>query len=167
MPPPPIDWKTMRSQLDPADAPKSAAIKILRLFGTKLPPIRVEPMILRLGIQLRRTPKPGWMSALNPTIDPPYIWIAEELDPLWQRMAIALEFGRLLLQPNNRQYTDQHFAQQGDAAMPLNFAMELMAPLFLLEPITIGSRRTLNDLAVLFKVPNWVIHAQLKKIVST
>lgn len=106
------------------------------------------------------------MSALDTTISPPYIWLAEELDPHFQRIAMALEFGRLLLQPHGRKYTDEHFIRQGDSVIPTDFAIEFAAPLFFLEPITTGSKRSDEDLAALFKVPIWVIRIQLQKLLT-
>lgn len=53
------NWQSMRSQLNPADSPKTSAITVLRVLNVKQPPIRIETMILLLGIQTRRTPRPG------------------------------------------------------------------------------------------------------------
>ena len=94
------------------------------------------------------------------------MWVNASDHPVRRRFTIAHELGHLLLHTIGIQFRDHAFGPSSDwkENQANEFAASLLMPLWMLEPIVTGSRRTTKDLAELFEVSVPAISVQLKKL---
>jgi IrrE N-terminal-like domain len=159
-------WRVIRESR-PADArPHHVANVILRRLEIFRPPVPVEEIVPRLGVRVLKTESPGWIGAVDSTIDPPTVWIDSDDFAVRQRFTLGHELGHLLLHPLGRKLRDANFARKGDVeeAEANEFAAALLIPLWMLEPIVVGTGRSPQVLASMFGVSQGALSLQLRKL---
>jgi Zn-dependent peptidase ImmA (M78 family) len=163
-------WRIFRDTRAPGDRPHHVANTILRQTGIQWPPIPIENITSQLGLPVFYGQKSaGWTGAADTTQDPPVIWIEAGHQVDCQRLTIGHELGHILLHPSQRTYTC-NFYEQVFIGNPLEdeaeeFAISLLVPLWLLEPMVSTPRRSDSaSLASIFNVQQRAINAQLRKL---
>lgn len=150
----PLAWRAIRELKKPDDRPHHVANIILRRSGVKHPPVSVNDIARRLGVEVLFKSNPGWEGAMDSTIDPPVIWVNSDNHPVRQRFTVGHELGHILLHPLGQLFRDRTFAEPGDRLEheANEFAAAILMPLWLLEPIVTSSRRSPKELVELFNV---------------
>ncbi len=160
------NWYRFRDQREPSDRPHHVANQILRGFGVVVPPVPLEAIATWLGVRVLAAHDPGWEGAVDSTIDPPTVWINSANAATRQRFTLGHELGHVLLHPLGQRLRDATFAPRGDVLEhgANEFATAILIPLWLLEPIVIGSSLTTSGLAALFNVSPGAMGIQLAKL---
>ena len=156
------DWNAFRQELD--DRAPHVARRVVRAFGLRAPPVPVEEVVANLGVRVERRPTPGWDGALVSTHSPPIVWVNGDQRATRQRYAIAHELGHLLMHPTGV-YRDATFASGSEQERDANeFALELLIPLWMLEPIITSRRLTTLQVSAMFNVSPGAMGSQLEKL---
>jgi len=108
---------------------------------------------------------------LTATRDVAFVTVNESDSPERIRFTIAHELGHLLqhaVDGKNAHYRDVGFGPTPDKkeVEANEFAASLLMPLWLVEPLAIGAKRTTKQLAEMFKVSQRAMEVQLKKLLS-
>jgi Zn-dependent peptidase ImmA (M78 family) len=148
------------------DRPHHVANIILRRMGVTRPPVSVESIAIKLGVKIERKSNPGFIGAVDSTCDPPVIILDQDGALVRQRFTIAHELGHLFMHPLGLLLRESTFARSGQRSEEEanEFAASLLMPLWLLEPIVTGSRRSEKDIANLFVVSQGALALQLQKL---
>lgn len=159
-------WRAIRELRARDDRPHHVANVVLRLMGVTKPPVDVESIATRLGVKVVRLHSPGYVGSIDSTVEPATIRIDCDNAPVRIRFTLAHELGHLLLHPTGRMMRDSTFARVGDIREEEanDFAAALLMPLWLLEPIITGSKRSAFELANLFDVSHGALSLQLRKL---
>lgn len=159
-------WRVIRNEKADDDRPHHVANMVLRRLGIERPPVPVELIALQLGVLLKEQASTEWIGKVDPTVDPPAIWINSSDALVRQRFTMAHEIGHLLLHPLNRLLRDTTFARPGDVIEEEanEFAASLLMPLWMLEPVAKIPNTKASDLAAWFKVSPGALAIQLRKL---
>ena len=123
-------------------------------------------MAIEMGVNIVRHPSLDMAGILQSTHDAATIWVNGPDQPVRQRFTIAHEIGHLLLHGIGTQFRDHAFGPSSDwkENQANEFSASLLMPLWLLEPLVIGSRFTSKELADVFDVSVAATDVQLKKL---
>lgn len=159
-------WLEVRHEREAGDKPHHMANYVLRRMGVIRPPVPVEAIARDLDVKIVRKPSLGAAGILQSTRNDATIWVNGSDQPVRQRFTIAHELGHLLLHAIGIQFRDHAFGPSRDAkeTEANDFAAALLMPLWLLEPIVVGSKRGTDQLAALFEVSVAAINVQLSKL---
>lgn len=142
---------------------------MLHKLDILLPPIPIEAVVKRLGINIVKIHFSQYAGSVDPTSSPAAIITVRGSDALVrQRFTIAHELGHLLFDKLTIQHRDSFFGnlKTKEELRANEFAAALLIPLWMLEPIATSRRRTTEQLAELFQVSASAMTHQLRQIVS-
>jgi Zn-dependent peptidase ImmA (M78 family) len=126
---------------------------LLRMFEVNAPPVPVDVLCAKLGVELQYVHQPGWDGALTLEEEgAAFIWVDDAVSHTRQRFTIAHELGHLFLHHGELKFRD-HITMLGIDPMEREanqFAAELLMPEWLLR--TFMTDRTVDELAALFDV---------------
>ncbi|WP_438014953.1 ImmA/IrrE family metallo-endopeptidase [Sorangium sp. So ce315] len=159
-------WRVIRDEKADDDRPHHVANMVLRRLGIEHPPVPVELIALQLGVRLKEQASSEWIGKVDPTVDPPVIWINRSDALVRQRFTLAHEIGHLLLHPLNRMFRDTTLARRGDLREEEanEFAAALLMPLWMLDRFAKSKQFDATAIADFFKVSHGALAMQLKKL---
>ena len=140
-----MQWNTFRLRpVSPED--------LLRQVEVFAPPIPVSHLVRQMGIHLHFVADPGWDGACR-VVNPPDIWIRQDLNHCERRYMTALQLGHVLHGKTGSEYRTLLSPQSPFERFCAKFAIALLMPrAWVLEKIY-QTWDSLDELADLFQVP--------------
>lgn len=165
-------WHVVRHEIAQGDEPRGVANHVLRRMHVTKPPVPVEHIAKNLDIEVARVALADAAGVLESTRTSAKIEINRTDLEERQHFTIAHEIGHLLLhtiaQPQFRFHDPGFGPTKLKKEKEANeFAASLLMPLWMVEPIMLGSGLTTKGLAQLFKVSVAAMEVQLKKLSGT
>ena len=159
-------WLDVRHNREAGDKPHHMANYVLHRMGITRPPVPVEAIARNLGVKVIHKANLGPAGILQSTREEAIMWVNGSDSGVRQRFTIAHELGHLLLHTIGIQFRDHTFGPSRDLkeTEANDFAAALLMPLWLLEPIVVGSKRGTEALADLFDVSVAALNVQLSKL---
>lgn len=126
--------------------------QLLGMFEVVAPPVPIDLLCAKLGVELQYVGQPGWDGALTVEDGFAFIWIDDSVSRTRQRFTIAHELGHLFLHPDSVKFRDRITMLGIDPKEreANQFAAELLMPEWMLATFMPG--RTIEELAALFEV---------------
>lgn len=160
-------WRAIRRAPECSDKrPRRAADFLLRRFEISGPPVPVETIAERLGVNVTYQSDLEWAGVIDSKAEPVRIRINFADHPVRRRFTLAHELGHLLLHPIGESYRDRAFGPTGSKQERAanEFAASLLIPLWILEPMVLGTTKDSKELAALFYVSVPAMEVQLGKL---
>ena len=169
--------------------PPDLARKILREHGVERPPVPVNHLAHQLGVEvwpasslfegpldgeerarvfgIRATGLAYLRSAALTRSDvaPPTVWLHDWLPSDHRRIALAHSLGHILLHPPGV-YAEDSFSGSVEESEANEFAVSLLAPLWMLEPLVSSRPPNADELSSLFDVPHHPMNVQLANLMD-
>lgn len=135
-------------------AERPDANALLRIFEAEYPPVDVESMARKLGIDIQAEPLGEVSGSLNTDRSTGLAVIRVRRDhvPWRQRFTIAHELGHLMLGHANDSTTCYRFTGGAEETAANRYAADLLMPLWMLEPLAIKHGADTALLAKIFEV---------------
>lgn len=151
-------WKWMR------DTDKTSPDDVLSFFEITVPPVDMEYLVRRLGVNLHFVDNPGWAGAVETTEDRADIWVNRNDHPLRQRFTMAHEIGHLLRHPSasGRLHRDTTFQGGWQEVEANRFAADLLMPEWMLDMAISSTKGDVRRLANLFQVSEQAMTYRLR-----
>lgn len=129
-----------------------SAAQLLEWADIKAPPVPVEHICRRLGVQVHPITDPGWDGALKVENGQAHIWYNSGVAPTRQRFTVAHELGHLVLHDGDVEFRDRItlLGVSPKERQANKFAAELLMPEWWINAFSPG--RTVDVLASIFEV---------------
>jgi Zn-dependent peptidase ImmA (M78 family) len=128
-------WKKLR------EAGETSANDLLNALGVRLPPVDVDYMARRLGIEVVRRSNLGYAGSVESEGNHAIIYLNRDDHPVRQRFSLAHEIGHLMLHPmhaGRMHFRDTNFYGDWRETQANRYAADLLMPEWMLD-LSIGS----------------------------
>lgn len=125
---------------------------LLSYFGLRQPPIDPYQIARMIGLDVQEVVAPGWAGALQSNEEQAVAWLDKGEHPIRRRFTLAHEIGHLMLHPTGECFRDATFAGSIQERQANHFAMELLVPFWMLQPIASKTKNDVEKLAEIFGV---------------
>ena len=154
-------WQQLRG------SQQTSADQVLAALEVRFPPVHIEDVAERLGIEVHRVESPGWSGAVSTHGAAAQIWLASEEAAVRQRFTIAHEIGHLLLHPLGVAYRDTSFKGSPEELQANRFAAALLMPEWMIRPAVSITGPDVARLAAMFEVSESAMATRLDDLKVT
>lgn len=108
---------------------------LISYFGLRVPPVDPYEIARLIGLEVQEVPSPGWAGALQSDTTRAVAWLDKGEHPIRRRFTLAHEIGHLFLHATGETFRDVSFAGSIQERQANHFAVELLLPFWMLQPI--------------------------------
>lgn len=136
---------------------------LLAGFEVAYPPVDIEKMARRMGVEIRSSQDLGSSGMLEIDEEATHAVIHVRRDHVaWrQRFTVAHEIGHLMLHSGPKHFRDITFAGTPEEAAANRYAADLLMPLWMLEPLVLQRGVNARYFAQVFQVSEEAINVRL------
>ncbi len=138
-------WHRMKNaRYDPND--------ILQYFGINVPEVCPYKIAKNIEVEVIEVSNPGWDGALQSNLTKAIVWLKQEEHPVLKRFTLAHELGHLFLHKTGTEFTDLSFSGSIQETEANFFAINLLCPFWMLDPIARYLKYDVEKLCKIFLV---------------